>query len=117
MDANRRRHPRVPLFSLVDVRTDDCDEFFSEMGVNVSVGGMFLETTAHYPLGAFLELQFAADESTPVIEGVGRVMYRSPAHKDGAAPGIGVRFLHMVEPSLTHVHDVVRSRAHLTLPD
>lgn len=114
--SNRRRHPRVPLFSLVEMRTDDCDEFFPEMGVNLSVGGIFVETPASYAPGTFVELRFAPDETMPLIEGVGRVAFRADAGPTGA-PGVGIRFLHIVEPSLSLVHEVVRRRIARAQPE
>lgn len=100
---DRRRHPRVPLFSLVAVRTDECDEPFTEMGVDLSVGGLFVETCAPYVPGSFVEVRLAPDDDLPPIEGVGRVAFR-------AEHGVGVRFLHVAEPSLTALHAAVRRR-------
>lgn len=106
---DRRRHPRVPLYALVQVRTDASDEFWSELGVNLSVGGLFLETPEPYAPGSFLELRFSADPDDAVIEGVGRVMYRAEGGPAGTT-GVGVRFLHLVEPSLSRVYGAVRRR-------
>jgi hypothetical protein len=99
----RRRHARVPLFSLVEMRADDCDEFFSEMAVDISLGGMFVETPAPYAHGAFVEVRLQPDLDLPPIEGVARVAFK-------AGEGVGLRFLHLVEPSLSYVHEVVRRR-------
>lgn len=84
-----REYPRVPYAVAVEFRS--ASSFLIAYSVNLSRGGLFLETHHDLPVGSQVELAFA-------IPGTGQVPLhglvawrRGPEHPEGP-PGLGVEF-------------------------
>jgi hypothetical protein len=99
----KRKHPRVPLELLVQVNSASIDEFKAVHARNLSVGGMFIHTSATKPVGAQLYFQFTVKDGGTLIEGLGRVVHTSEQ-------GMGVEFISVLEPSATIIRTLVAAR-------
>lgn len=108
-NENRRKHPRVPLQLLVQVRTKDLATFMTERAPDISMGGLFLETEELRPEGTMLYFQFTLDDDGPHIEGLGRVV-RVVEGQGSTKRGLGVEFVSVEEPSKTRIADLIARR-------
>jgi hypothetical protein len=99
----QRKHPRVPLEILVQVRSDSIEQFRSMHAKNISVGGMFIESNTKKPVGSDVFFQFTVKDGGTLIEGLGRVVHASDR-------GMGVEFVSVLEPSLSIIRTLVESR-------
>jgi uncharacterized protein (TIGR02266 family) len=107
---NRRKHPRVPLQLLVQVRTKDLKTFMTERAPDISLGGLFLETEELRPEGTMLYFQFTLDDDGPHIEGLGRVV-RVVEGQGDTKRGLGVEFVSVEEPSKSRIAELIARRA------
>jgi len=96
-----REHPRVPYIVRVEYRTPS--SFLVAYSVNLSRGGIFLETEQLPPIGAAIALQIAVPNAEPIPLTGCVTWHRSERDADGP-PGIGVEF-EAVSDSLGHVID------------
>lgn len=101
--ADNRRHPRVPLDVLVQLRSDSVDAFRAMHARNLSIGGMFIATKEKRPQGAEIFFQFTVKDGGTLIEGLGRVVHVSD-------DGIGVEFVSVLEPSASIIRALVDER-------
>jgi uncharacterized protein (TIGR02266 family) len=108
---NRRRYPRVPLNILVQFRSPTLSDFANDYARNISIGGLFVETTKVKPLGTELFFQFTLDEGGTLIEGLGKVVHVSTA--PGQPQGMGIEFVSVLEPSRSIINKIVEDRIHL----
>jgi uncharacterized protein (TIGR02266 family) len=84
-----REHERVPYAVQVEFRT--ASSFLVAYSVNLSRGGMFLETDAEVPLGVLLNLELLVP-GAGTISLLGMVAWRrGPELNDGPA-GVGIEF-------------------------
>lgn len=83
-----RAHQRIPYAVQVEFRT--ASSFLVAYSVNLSRGGLFLETVHEAPLGSEITLQFAVPGAGP-MRITGRVSWRREAGPEGPA-GLGVEF-------------------------
>jgi type IV pilus assembly protein PilZ len=89
-----RQHPRLPLKLEVEYRTTA--SFLVAYSMNLSRGGLFLETETPPPAGSRLTLRLVLPGYMPIIEG--EVAWVS---EDGSGPkGVGIRFLEPFEEQL-----------------
>jgi len=80
---NQRQDERAPFVAQIH------HEGGTSLGFsrNISVGGIFVETTEMRPIGSKLELRFHLDDGDPIIVAKGEVAYAVEKR------GLGVRFL------------------------
>src|SRR5690606_10704280 len=85
-----REHPRMPYAVQVEFRT--ASSFLVAYSVNLSRGGLFLETEAEIPTGATMTLDFAVPGAgTSSLNGV--VAWRRGSAEAAEGPvGIGIEF-------------------------
>ena len=108
MNAERREFERAPLNMLVQFKVGDMDEFMSEYGVNISLGGMFIRTTQPREMGSMVYLQFRLKDGSKLIEGLGKVVHVNPP--DHAAPGMGIEFVNLDDKSRDLIQEIVSER-------
>ncbi len=85
-----REHDRVPYGVEVEFRT--ASSFLVAYSVNVSRGGLFLETEHDVPIGAEISLRLAVPGAGPVsLHGI--VAWRRGRESGDGPPGLGVEFL------------------------
>src|SRR5262245_13224163 len=84
-----REYQRIPYAVQVEFRT--ASSFLVAYSVNLSRGGLFLETEADIPIGAEIQLSFGVP-SVGAIALAGVVAWRrGPEHPDGPL-GLGIEF-------------------------
>ncbi len=108
MGAERRIYDRAPLNMLVQFKLGDMDEFMSEYGVNISLGGMFIRTKEPRDHGSMIYMQFSLSDGSKVIEGLGKVVHVNPP--DHAAPGMGIEFVNLDAASQDLIKEIVTDR-------
>ncbi len=84
-----RDHDRIPFAVQVEFRT--ASSFLVSYSLNLSRGGLFLETTDQPPLGSDITLQFAVPGAGPILI-TGTVNWRREQPDDEGPAGIGVEF-------------------------
>lgn len=96
MDANKRRgHPRVPAALVTTLELPDGRVTVAERLSNISLQGMFVETTERLPLGCEVGLEFRLPVSARVVRCRGLVVRTVSPFGGDEAPGIGVRLIDM----------------------
>jgi uncharacterized protein (TIGR02266 family) len=83
-----RSHQRIPYAVQVEFRT--ASSFLVAYSVNLSRGGLFLETTNDAPVGSEITLQFTVPGAGPMLI-TGRVSWRREKGNEGPG-GIGIEF-------------------------
>ncbi len=78
--SDRRRHPRIACSIAVTL-----DGLFTEVIRNISVGGVFIETSEAFQPGKPLELEFSLPNQEKRFKATGSIAWRS-------SEGIGVKF-------------------------
>ena len=107
---NGRRHERIGLSLLVQLRCESRDDFDRRFAANISIGGMFIETEDNHAIGDVVYFQCTVRGDGPIIEGMGRVVHTSPASST-APGGIGVEFLNMEPQFQRLIRNIVDARA------
>ena len=111
--SEKRKFNRVPLQMMVQYRLDTFDSFISEYSLNVSEGGMFIETTSPRPEGSYVYLQFQLKDGTKIIEGIGQVV-RVNKPEDITNPnmkaGMGIEFVNLDEDSVKLIQKILSER-------
>ena len=70
-NGDRRANPRAPLATQVQ-----CDQCMSlAFSRDISLGGMFVETTEMLPVGTALTVRFNLDEKDQVVTATAQVIY------------------------------------------
>lgn len=85
-----REHDRVPYAVEVEFRT--ASSFLVAYSVNMSRGGLFLETEHDVPLGAEIALRLSVPGAGPVAL-LGMVAWRRGRESGDGPPGLGVEFV------------------------
>ena len=87
-----REHQRIPYAVEVEFRT--ASSFLVAYSVNVSKGGLFLETEHDVPVGSEIALKLAVPKAGPVgLTGV--VAWRRGRESNDGPPGLGVEFVEL----------------------
>ncbi len=85
-----RANGRIPCVLRVKFRT--ASSFLVAYSVNISRGGLFLETSSPMELGQEIQLRLEVESRVP-MEISGRVVWRREPNDPAGAPGIGVEFV------------------------
>jgi c-di-GMP-binding flagellar brake protein YcgR len=99
--ANRRQFPRAPLAT--QIQCEGCMALAYSR--DVSVGGMFVETTVPCEKGARVELRFHLNDGGPVILAQAEVKYLVPKL------GMGVEFLNLSPADRERLENYVKGCA------
>lgn len=101
--SDTRRFNRVPVSLEVQYRTKG--SFLVSYSLNLSKGGIFLETSDLYPIGTELTVRFEVPGNDRPIETSARVMWvRRKTSEEGLPPGLGLQF-HMLEENIGKIID------------
>ena len=109
--ADKRRHPRTPLNVLVQFRFDTFDEFLAEYSVNISPGGIFVNTDEPRQEGEVIYLQFALKDGSKLIEGMGKVVRVNPVGDPKRPPGMGIEFINFDDESMALIAEICAQRS------
>lgn len=94
----RRRFDRVPVE--IEIRYETADGFFQDYIRNLSLGGIFIETSKPLPTNTKLKVQFSLPEMSDPIVADGVVVHtlRVGQARNPSVSGMGIRFSEL-EPS------------------
>lgn len=110
--ANQRRHPRAPLQARCWCEADGIT-LYARM-VNVGEGGLFIRTYAPLQLGSPARVRFQVDSTGREVSAEAVVVWvrDSVEQETQMAPGMGMQFVAIDEPSLQAIREyVVRTDA------
>jgi uncharacterized protein (TIGR02266 family) len=79
----KRAHPRKPCFANVDYATRT--RFFNDFIINISKGGVFIETRESFAVGTEISLVFTLSANPEPVKITGKIVRTSPQ-------GIGIKF-------------------------
>jgi len=103
-----REYDRMPYTVQVEFRT--ASSFLVAYSVNLSRGGLFLETNQDIPSGAMTEVALQVPGAEPILL-VGMVAWRRGEDSPDGPPGLGIEFQD-VTPQLGGVIDHLVSKFH-----
>jgi type IV pilus assembly protein PilZ len=87
----RRANDRVPL--RIQIQYQTADQFFQDYIQNLSIGGIFIETSSPLKVGTRLKVQFCLPEIQKEILADGMVVRKVDVRsKDPRLPGMGIQF-------------------------
>jgi uncharacterized protein (TIGR02266 family) len=107
-----RRQPRLPIKVEVEYRT--AGAFLVSYSVNLSKGGIFIETGSPLPVGSQLSLQFEVP-GAGALEVSGLVAWVRQGSLDGLPDGMGVQFDNLDERYGSLIDGLVRDFMGLTV--
>jgi uncharacterized protein (TIGR02266 family) len=101
----RRRHPRKGVW--LEIYYGQTGDFFNDYAVNLSRGGLFMQTAKPLAVGTELKLRFSVPDKKEAIETSGRVV-RVVERNDpaGGPPGIGIEFSVLTERDLELINSL-----------
>lgn len=89
-----RRDKRVHLDANVSMAFEEKRNLTKEQTLNLSVGGMFVESESNQAVGSLAQFEIRVEGESQPIEGVGEVVWvRREVDGAGRPAGMGVRFL------------------------
>ena len=101
----RRFAHRIPLSAAVDLTSRD--NFFAGRALDISLGGIFIETSVPLALGTKIGVRLQIlDKAFVVATEVAWVL----SDLVGRPVGVGVRFLHMPAPLVETIHAFIQQR-------
>lgn len=114
--APRRVNPRVSLQAAIDLHSDT--NFFSGFSTDLSVGGLFVATVAHAPIGSEIDLSFTLPTGEKIAaKGVVRWTREVNDKTPHVFPGIGVQFVGLAGESLAIIERFIADREPMFFPD
>lgn len=107
--AETRKDKRAPVSLKVRFKSATVDEFIEQYSRDVSRGGIFIKSGQPMSIGTLLKFQFQLKDESPLIKGVGRVVWiRSEDDATAENPsGMGIKFIKMDTESRATVDRVV----------
>jgi len=111
--VDQKREPRTAIGLRVKLSHGSVDEFVERFATNISRGGVFIRTREPRAVGTQvdLELKLSGGETVVRARGVVRWVAREdPAAHPPAAPGMGIQFLALDEPSRQVIERMVTHR-------
>lgn len=103
--SERRRALRLPLSAAVDLTSRD--NFFAGRALDISLGGIFIETSVALDVGTGIGVRIQIlDRAFVVATEVAWVL----SDRAGRPVGVGVRFLHMPAPLVEAIHAFMQQR-------
>lgn len=111
LSLRERTDPRVQ--ARLQVRFGSGGAVLTDYSVNISTGGIFLETATPLPQGTALQLEFTLPPRTTPIRCQGRVAWVNHPNfpsKPGLPPGIGVQMLDLTLDELHAIRDFIKDQ-------
>ena len=109
-----RRDPRAAVSVKMRFKSATIEDFVEHYSGDISRGGLFIRTKEPMEVGTLLKFEFQLRDQTPVIHGVGRVVWRREFTGDNGLPaGMGIKFIKMGAKSRELVDHIVKNRGEL----
>lgn len=88
-----RRNPRAQVSLVARYRSPTAFEYVEEECHDLSLGGMFIRSSAPAPAGTLIKLECDIGEGSTMIRGVARVVWLRDSAGNGQPAGMGVKFI------------------------
>ncbi len=112
----RREQPRVRMQAAVDLGSDS--NFFTGFSTNISEGGLFVATVAHFDVGTTVDLHFTLPGGGKMdVRGVVRWTREVNDKTPEIFPGVGVQFSELSPEAAKAIHRFVAEREPMFFPD
>lgn len=108
--ADTRKDKRAALSLKVRFKSATLDEFVEQYSYDISRGGIFIKSKKPMNVGTLLKFEFQLKDESPLIHGVGRVVWKREAAEGEASPGMGIKFIKMDPDSRALVQQIVEER-------
>ena len=112
MTKDTRRDKRTPIALKVRFKSATVSEFIDHYSQDISRGGIFIKSKSPMPVGTLLKFEFQLKDNSPLIQGVGRVVWKRD--EDPAQPeqqtGMGIKFIKMDERSRMVLEKIVSGK-------
>lgn len=105
---NQRRHPRASV--RVEIFYSYGSDFVSDYMLNVSRGGLFVETFSPQEIGTEIELRFSLPAFSKIFNVKGKVVWKRPAGQSSGPPGMGIQFAKMDDEDARLIDRFVKSQ-------
>lgn len=99
--SDTRNEQRRPVKVFINYRT--IDQFFSEMGTNLSTGGIFVRSANPLPVGTEIKISFNIPQFGCYLESMGVVVHNGTVEN----PGMGIKFKNLPERAKRLLSDVL----------
>lgn len=106
----KRKHERTDLSLLVQYRFNTFEDFIPDYAVNLSPGGMFLNTEDPREVGSVIYLQFSLKDGSKLIEGMGRVVRVIPPGTGNQTPGMAIEFTDFDEEAQAFIRMICQGK-------
>ena len=111
--GDKRGGDRTPVGLLVRLSYGSVDEFVDRFATNLSRGGVFIRTRSPKPPGTQVAFELKLSTGETVVKGLGTVLWsraEDPHSNPPVAPGMGVQFTDLDEPSRALIEQVMEHR-------
>jgi uncharacterized protein (TIGR02266 family) len=111
--SDTRKDKRAPVSLKVRFKSATVDEFMEQYARDISRGGLFIKSKSPMPIGTLLKFEVQLRDESPVIRGVGRVVWkREPTEAVGndTPSGMGIKFIRMDAECRAFVEKIVTQR-------
>jgi molecular chaperone DnaK len=109
----KRGGDRTPVGLLVRLSYGSVDEFVERFATNLSRGGVFIRTRSPKPPGTHVAFELKLANGETVVKGLGTVLWsrhEDPHSNPPVAPGMGVQFTDLDDPSRAIIERVMGRR-------
>ncbi len=107
MFTEQRQHTRVPIY--VEVQHGEVKEDVTEYILNISRGGIFIETFSPGDLDTLLKLSFYLPDSGHTFEVSGRIAWSKMDATTEGSPGMGIEFVDISDHNANMLENFVNS--------
>jgi uncharacterized protein (TIGR02266 family) len=105
-----REHSRAPLKAPVKLQFESWSEPLEGFTGNISVGGMFVETTEPKPVGTYLRFEIRLPGEGNPVRGLGEVVWlRSRSEGPDRPKGMGLQFRHFNDEEYQRLERIVEA--------
>ncbi|HLG19453.1 MAG TPA: TIGR02266 family protein [Bdellovibrionota bacterium] len=106
-EPERRRELRIPM-RVLRVEAEREGEVFFGYAANLSVTGLFIQTTNPKPVGTQVHVAFTLPKAKEKITSKAEIVWvQEYAGKDGPSPGMGLRFLEPPDSTLAAIRKFI----------
>ncbi|UJR84730.1 TIGR02266 family protein [Sandaracinus amylolyticus] len=109
--ADTRKDKRADVSLKVRYKSATIDEFIEQYAKDISRGGVFIKSKSPMPVGTLLKFEIQLKDESPLIHGVGRVVWKREASDSSDSPsGMGIKFIRMDPECRVMVDKIVVQR-------
>ncbi len=106
--SDQREHPRAEI--QLEVNCKNLDVFSKHNILNISQGGVFIQTDSPFSLGTEVDLEFTLPDQKGTIKTKGLVVWKHGQTKSSISsyePGMGIKFKEISPQDLTLITSCV----------